>query len=231
MNKYLKITTLLILTINLSSCESAVEKKQRIELENQRKFEIKEQQEKIANEKALKLEQERIEQERMAEKERKDREILAKKARREKTIYDKYINKSLQTGATPYSYCYGKNKSCSYQGCSSITVKTPFNSDVLVTIKRNGSVVRHAYINSGTTHSFEFPNGTYQAFFYYGKGWNPNKVMKQTDCGTLKGGFVANEDFSKDNPQKIENSILSYELILQENGNLRTKPSNPEEAF
>ncbi|MFT4646715.1 MAG: hypothetical protein ACI8ZX_003148, partial [Planctomycetota bacterium] len=37
--------------------------------------------------------------------------------------------------------------------------------------------------------------------------------------------------FSKDFPQNIENSILSYELVLQENGNFRTKPSNPEEAF
>ena len=204
----------------LSSCESAFDKKQRLELEEQRKIEIRERREKIEVEKAFKLEEERLEMERVAEIKRK-----------EKAVYDKYIDKSLRTGATPYAYCFGVNKSCSEWGCSEISVKTPYNSDVLVTIKKNGVVVRHAYINSSSTFTFEFPNGTYQAFFYYGKGWNPNKVMKQTECGTLRGGFVANENFSKDKPQMLENGVLRYELILQENGNFRTKPSNPEEAF
>ena len=101
----------------------------------------------------------------------------------------------------------------------------------MVTIKKNNEVFRHAYINAGSQYTFEFPNGTYQAFFYYGRGWNPNKVMKETDCGTLKGGFIADEHFGKDSPQSLSNNILEYELILQQNGNFSTRPSNSEEAF
>jgi hypothetical protein len=217
-NIYLLLS--LISLFCLSSCESAIEKQQRLELEDQHKIEIRELREKAANEKAFKIELERSEREKEAEIERK-----------EKAIYNKYINNSMSTGATPYAYCFGKNKSCTDWGCSKISVKTPYNSDVMVTIKNNGLVVRHAFIRANSSYIFEFPNGTYQAFFYYGKGWNPNKIMKQTGCGTLKGGFVENESFSKDSPQNIKNSVLSYELILQENGNFRTKTSSPEEAF
>lgn len=75
---------------------------------------------------------------------------------------------------------------------------------------------------------FRFPNGVYQAFFYYGKGLNPEKEMKN---GTIKGGFMTNENFGKDQPQSLSNNQLTYELILQQNGNFSTQPSNPEEAL
>jgi hypothetical protein len=146
-------------------------------------------------------------------------------------IHDKYINNSLPNGSTPYSLCYGSNKSCSEWGCSEIRVKTPYNSDVIVTIKSGGTVVRHAYICAGNSYTFEVPNGTYQPFFYYGKGWDPEKLMKSTLVCDLMGGFISDEDFGKDDPQNLENSILEYELILQQNGNFSTKPSNPAEAF
>ena len=55
--------------------------------------------------------------------------------------------------------------------------------------------------------------------------------MKETDCGTLKGGFIADEQIGKDSPQSLNNNILEYELILQQNGNFSTTPSNSEEAF
>jgi hypothetical protein len=215
----------------LTSCESALEKQQRLDQEKQQRIEIEVLQKQKAEELAFQKEQERIEREKQEEEKKLEREKEAEIERKEKAIYNKYINNSMSTGATPYAYCFGRNKSCSDWGCSKISVKTPYNSDVMVTIKNNGLVVRHAFIRANSSYIFEFPNGTYQAFFYYGKGWNPNKIMKQTDCGTLKGGFITDENFSKDFPQNIENSILSYELVLQENGNFRTKPSNPEEAF
>lgn len=81
------------------------------------------------------------------------------------------------------------------------------------------------------TYVFNFPNGTYQTFFYYGKGWNPKKFMKKVACGNLKGGFIEDVHFGKDKPQYLTNSILSYELILQQNGNFSMKPSNSDEAF
>lgn len=154
-----------------------------------------------------------------------------KQEEKEKAIYDLYINNSLPNGSTPYSYLYGPNKACSTYGCSEVRVKTPMNSDVLVTIKNGEKVVRHAYMKSGSSFTFELPNGTYQPFFYYGKGWNPEKIMKETAMGILRGGFVSEEHFGKDNPQSLSNEILEYELILQQNGNFSTKPSSVDEAF
>jgi hypothetical protein len=49
--------------------------------------------------------------------------------------------------------------------------------------------------------------------------------------GKLKGGFIINENFGKDDPQYLNHNVLTYELILQENGNFSTRPSNPEEAL
>lgn len=157
--------------------------------------------------------------------------IRIEKERQEKELYEKYINNRLSTGATPYAYLYGYNKKCSEWGCSKIKVKTPNNSEVLVLIKKNDHVVKHAYIRASSSYTFEMQNGTYQTFFYYGKGWNPSKVMKETNKGTLRGGFISNEHFGKDEPQYLSNNILEYELILQQNGNFQTRPSSKEEAF
>lgn len=143
------------------------------------------------------------------------------------SIEDEFINNTLETGATPYAKYYGKNKKCASYGCSQIKVHTS-NSDVLVTIKKDGTVVRHAYIKGGDSFTFSFPNGTYQAFFYYGRGWNPDKEMKG---GQIKGGFVADESFGKDDPQTLSNNILEYSLILQQNGNFSTRPSDSDEAL
>ena len=60
------------------------------------------------------------------------------------------------------------------------------------------------------------------------KGWNPRKEMKG---GKIKGGFISDEHFGKDDPQTLNNNILQYELVLQQNGNFSTRPSNPEEAL
>jgi hypothetical protein len=210
------LLTLLCLTIVISSCESDSDRNQRLANEEKQRIELEEIRKVEEAEHAIQLEQERIAEETRLEKERE-----------EQAIYDKHINNSLSTGSTPYSRYYGKNSTCNNYGCSEIKVLTS-NSDVIVTIKQNGIVVRHAYINSGSSYTFSFPNGTYQTFFYYGKGWNPEKEMKG---GEIKGGFFANESFGKDSPQQLINSILEYELILQQNGNFSTRPSSPEEAF
>jgi hypothetical protein len=99
------------------------------------------------------------------------------KKRKEKEIYDRNINNSLPTGSTPYFDYYGGNPTCNSYGCSEIVVRTS-NSDVLVTIKSQGKVVRHGYVKAGGSYTFSMPNGTYQPFFYYGKGWNAEKEMK-----------------------------------------------------
>lgn len=218
--KTILIYFFLIVTVIISSCESDQEKKARLQKEEEKRIELAENSKREEIQRAAKDAQERISQEAKIEDQRKEKEI-----------YDKYINNSLQNGSTPYSYCYGGNGNCSENGCSQIKVRTPSNSDVLVTIKRNGTVVRHAYIAAANSFTFEFANGTYQAFFYYGKGWNPEKIMKKTTCGDLKGGFISDEQFGKDDPQSISDGILTYELILQQNGNFSTSPSNQEDAL
>lgn len=141
-----------------------------------------------------------------------------------------YEHNSLPTGATPYTAHYGKNYKCPYEQCSGIKVTAPEESDIVVIIKRNntnGKVISHGYIKAGATLFFPIPDGTYQTFFYYGTGWNPNKEMS----GGVKGGFVKDEIFSKDSPQEIYSGVLSYVLQLQRNGNFQTKSSNRREMF
>lgn len=176
--------------------------------------------------KARLAQEEKVRIERQLEKRRIERQ-----ERKERVVYEMYINNSLSTGSTPYAYCFGSNKSCSSYKCSHIQVTTPYNSDVIVVIKKNTKVIRHAYIKANSTYTFELPNGICQTFFYFGKGWNPNKVMKQTTCGILKGGFVSAEYVSKDSPVTIENDILSYELIIQSSGNFNPQSSSIDEAF
>jgi len=175
--------------------------------------------------------QQRVENAERQEKERIERATGEEYTRAAREIDDKYINNSLQTGATPYSKYYGGNTSCTEWGCSQIRVITPDNSDVLVTIKKDESVVRHAYICASSSYTFEMPNGTYQPFFYYGKGWNPEKEMKRANNTTILGGFVSGESFGKDSPQSLNNNILEYQLIVQPNGNFSTQPSNSMEAL
>ena len=141
-----------------------------------------------------------------------------------------YENNSLSTGSAPYTAYYGRNYKCPYEQCSGIKVTAPGESDIVVIIKRNnanGKVISHGYIKAGATLFFPVPDGTYQTFFYYGTGWNPNKEMS----GGIRGGFVKDEIFSKDNPQDIYSGILTYVLQLQRDGNFHTKSSNRSEVF
>lgn len=168
-----------------------------------------------------------------AEQERKER-LKAQEKEREQLVM-KYSNNSLYNGATPYSYCYGNNPDCypssGYAECSSVKVIAPYNSDVLVFIKKNNQPYAHAYIKAGKSYKLKLNDGTYQPFFYYGKGWNPEKYMKSANCGTIRGGFVSGEVFGKDLPQEIIGGHLTYTLQLTANGNFSTKSSNKEEAF
>lgn len=138
-----------------------------------------------------------------------------------------YIDNSLSTGDTPYAEYYGSNKECKYDDCSQIKVVTS-DSDVLVTIKKDEKVVSHTYIGKNDDYTFSVPNGRYQVFFYYGRGWDPEKPMKN---GEMKGGFVADEAFQKDEPLDLNNNKLEYKLVLQQNGNFKTQSSNSSEAL
>lgn len=143
---------------------------------------------------------------------------------------DNELFRRLNTGDTPYSDYYGKNMICRKIECSGIKVTAPESSDVVVIVKaRNerGVVVGHAYIRAGDTYKINLSGGTYQTFFYYGDEWSPNKDMGHG----VKGGFIKDEVFSKDNPQDIYSAVLSYVLQLRRDGNFHTKSSNRSEMF
>ena len=141
----------------------------------------------------------------------------------------------MSTGAQPYSYCYGRNPYCSipngYAECSFINVQASSSSDVVVVIKKNNKVFSHAYIKAGGSYKFKIGNGSFQTFFYYGKGWNPNKYIKKSECGEIIGGFVTNESLDKSDKISLFHSSMSYTLYNVENGNFSPKPSNKNEAF
>ena len=140
-----------------------------------------------------------------------------------------YGNNSLRTGATPYSRWYGGNYSGLYYNFSTIKVTAPVSSDVIVIIKHNnsdGEVAAHGYICAGGTLSLDVPNGRYQTFFYYGRGWYPDKQMSG-----VRGGFLKDEVFSKADAEYLSDVELSYVLQLTTNGNFSTKSSSSSEIF
>lgn len=142
----------------------------------------------------------------------------------------KWLSNSLNTGDKPYSGCYN-SESTVLPLNSQISVIAPNDCDVLVVLKKDDLVCRHAYIGKGSSYTFTIPDGTYQPFFYYGNGWNPNKKMSSTVCENLTGGFVSDESFSKDSPQFLSGQTLQYTLVLQENGNFSALEAEQEEAF
>ena len=135
----------------------------------------------------------------------------------------KFLDNRLSNGVHPY-----ENEIVLKGQGSRISVETSASdNDVVVILKRNDKMVRNSYLRAGESIFFDIPDGTYQIFFYSGKGWNPTKVM----ANGLEGGFVVNESFSKDEPHALENQDLEYELILQSNGNFMTEQSNATEIF
>ena len=138
-----------------------------------------------------------------------------------------YAINSLYNGATPYKYCYGASND-GYP--SEVNIKSG-NSDVIVTIKKQGKVYRHAYIKAYSNYTFKVADGSYNVYFYYGKGWNPKKFMKNTNCGRLVGGFVSNESVGKDMYLSLSNQYMTYTLTSVKNGNFSPKTSSIDEAF
>ena len=138
-----------------------------------------------------------------------------------------YASNSLYNGATPYKYCYGASNN-GYP--SKVNIKSG-NSDVIVTIKKQGKVYRHAYIKAYSNYTFKVADGSYNVYFYYGKGWNPKKFMKNTNCGRLVGGFVSNVSVGKDMYLSLNNQYMTYTLTSIKNGNFSPKTSSINEAF
>jgi hypothetical protein len=142
----------------------------------------------------------------------------------------KWLENSLSTGSTPYEFCFKVDEEFEPKN-SQLSIIAPKDCDVIVIIKKSDKVYKHAYVRKSSSYIFSLPDGVYQPFFYYGNGWNPNKEMKSAECALLKGGFIENESYSKDDPQSLFSETLEYTLILQENGNFEAQSANQEEAF
>lgn len=213
----------------LAGCETEAQKKERLErvAEENRQRELREQQ--------LKLEAEERARKRAAEEARlqREREERERKAREEQQRRARWLSNHLDNGAQPFAQCWGRNQSCEDWGCSEIKVVADRNFDVLLTLKEDneyGDVVRHVYIRRGQTKSVQVRNGTYQPFFIYGKGWDPNSDNPISGCN--KGGwFVEQLEISKDFPDHLSNEVVTYRLQVTEGGNFQTKGSNASEAL
>lgn len=173
---------------------------------------------------------ERIEVEKERQRQQEECRRLEEKQRQLEYAYG---SNSLPNASQPYAKWYGKNSYYDdYTPHSEIRIKAPYNSDVIAIVRynnQNGRVAGHRYIQAGNSATIYLKNGQYyQTFFYYGKGWYPEKEMKNG----IKGGFIKGEAFSKDgSPSLLDNEILTYELTLQTNGNFQTSSSNENEIF
>lgn len=141
----------------------------------------------------------------------------------EEIDYDKYINNQLRTGAKPYKKYYK-----SHTGSNYLDFRTS-GCDYVIIVKnyRNSRVVNHVYVRAGEVGRLYLPNGTYNIFFYGGKGWNPNKQMAH-----VRGGFVLeNGGIQKDEYVELYNQYGEYTLYPVQNGNLHLETSSEDEAL
>ena len=145
---------------------------------------------------------------------------------------------SQYTGSTPWENCFGKNAKCKlyvedgyYVGCSNIEINSSSNSDVVVIVKRNQKILKHAYISANSIHTIEVPDGTYQVFFYYGKNWDKYKKMNSNECNSVLGGFKSDEYVGKDDPISLKGQIMTYTLKSVRYGNFSQKSSSLNEAL
>ena len=212
-----------------SGCETEAQRKQRLEQEAEWSRQRAEQ----AERRRIEAERREAEAEAARLKAQQEREERERKAREERLRRERLLSNHLDNGAQPFTKCWGWNQSCDDRGCSTVKVVADRNYDVLLTLKEDnefGDVVRHVYIRRGQTRSVEVPNGKYQPFFIYGKGWDPDAVNPISGC-SKRGWFVEQLEISKDFPDYLSNTVVTYTLQVTVGGNFQTKGSNATEAL
>ena len=136
--------------------------------------------------------------------------------------YETYIDNQLKTGTKPYTEYYRSRTGSNY-----LDFKTSGNDYVIIVKDYESSdVVNHIYIRAGDTGRLYLPNGTYNIYFYGGKGWNPDM-----ENGNVKGGFVSGGTIQKDGPVVLYNQYGEYTLYPVQNGNLQLQRASKGEAF
>ncbi len=136
--------------------------------------------------------------------------------------YDTYINNQLPTGAKPYKAYYRTRTGENY-----LDFKTSGNDYVIIVRDyKTSKVVNHVYVQADDCGRLYLPNGTYNIYFYGGKGWNPTM-----ENGNVVGGFVSGGTVSKDGPVRLYDEYGEYTLYPVRNGNLHLESATINEAF
>ena len=136
--------------------------------------------------------------------------------------YETYIDNQLPTGSKPYKKYYRSRTGENY-----LDFNTSGNDYVIIVRDcATNDVVNHIYIRANDKGRLYLPNGTYNIYFYGGKGWNPN--MKN---GNVEGGFVSGGQIQKDGPIVLEDSYGEYTLYPVRNGNLQLQDASESEVF
>lgn len=141
--------------------------------------------------------------------------------------YEAYLNNSLETGAKPYASYFGKAKT----GENFIDFKTSGSNDYVAIVKRhsNNKYVNHTYIKGGGNARLYVPSGTYDVYFYSGRGWNPNMVVGQFEGGFVEGGIMQKDGPVQlvtetitldDGSTQVRTAYMEYTLYPVSNGNL-----------
>lgn len=136
---------------------------------------------------------------------------------------EKYINNRLATGSKPYPYL-GK----SHTGNNYMSFRTSGNHDFVVIVKRasDDKYMNHVYVRGGDNTKLYLPDGTFDVYFYSGRGWNPNKIV-----GNYRGGFVSSEAMQKDEYVELISGACEYTLYPVKDGNLTLESVDKDEVF
>ena len=214
------------LLLSLSSCESDLERRIRLEQEAQIQRERAALEVRKAEEARFEAEQLRLEGEARLERIRIEQE----EARLAEERRARLLDSSLNTGSRPFSECWRSG----WSGDCEVKVTAAATHEVLVTVKRgdqDGPVVGHVYVAAGGTGKIQFASGTYQVFFSQGKGWDPDAVNPIRNCEE-PAWFVDFYGVSKDEPDFYpEGQTYTYKLQPVQQGNFRAEGSDPNEAF
>lgn len=136
--------------------------------------------------------------------------------------YDTYIDNQLKTGAKPYKNFYRSRTGSNY-----LDFKTSGNDYVIIVRDYETSeVVNHIYVRADDRGRLYLPDGTYNIYFYGGKGWNP-----YMENGNVTGGFVSGGHIQKDGPVELYNQYGEYTLYPVQNGNLQLQGATKGEAL
>ena len=136
--------------------------------------------------------------------------------------YGTYIDNQLKTGSKPYRKYYKSRTGSNY-----LDFKTLENDYIIIARDYNTSkVINHIYIRSNDHGRLHLPNGTYNIYFYGGKGWNPNM-----ENGNVTGGFVSGGHIQKDGPVDLYDQYIEYTLYPVQNGNLQLQSATEDEAL